>query len=352
MFITVFVMPFCSTSAMNRSLSAPADLTNTTQVHSHVQSMPCKGTQSSIQQQRTNPRHTIHEIQNVSNFVSSSSPPPSSCHPEENTDSTGDKLSVEKPLYPYLNTEGLTEDEKRTLCGRLTNEYKRITSSYATLNQDIRNSLQTRGVTPGQLASMLMELSAFPLKIRDSSKPLLEDCVDEIEAAKSVQDVFKILRPYGSFFDCHIIKHIVNSELCTDRDRDKLHGYLSKLDNYCQRNVFECLHFASSDAKFPKLMIKVDDIVSANFTMKALDAFSADVAETLKLSRHTLRVCSVQEGCILLTYQISRSIVDEIFPLNPEQEKALKSLGLSSLTCGQRWKYNLGASQAQKRKVC
>ena len=326
---------------MTRSLSEPADLTYTT--NRQIQTTPHKA----LQQQ---PHPKSHDVQNISIIASLSPPPP--CHPEERMDSAGDKQGPEKPLFPYLNTESLTEDERRTLCGRLTNEYKRITGSYATLNQDIRTSLQARSVTPSQLASILMELCAFPLKIKDSSKPLLEDCLDKIEAAKSIHEVFKILRPYGSFFDCHIIKHIVNSELCTDEDRGKLHKYLSELDDYCRRNVFECPHFASSDAKFPKLMIKVDDLVSTNFTMKALDAFSADVAETLELSRHTLRVCSVDEGCIQLTYQIVQSIVDRVFPLTPQQENALKSLGLSSLTCGRIWEYNLSASQAQKRKVC
>ena len=305
--------------------------------------MPHKPLQPSVQPKS-------HDVQNTSMLASTSLPPPD--HPKERVDSTGDKLSSEKPLFPYLNTESLTEDERRTLCGRLTNEYKRITGSYATLSQDIRTSLQSRSITPSQLASILMELSAFPLKIKDSSKPLLEDCLDKIEAAKSVHEVFKILRPYGSFFDCHIIKHIVSSELCTDEDRDKLKKYLNELDDYCRRNVFECPHFASSDAKFPKLMIKVDDLVSTNFTMKALDAFSADVAETLELSRHTLRVCSVDEGCIQLTYQIAQPAVGGIFPLTPKQQKALKSMGLSSLICGQMWEYNLSASQAQKSKVC
>ena len=284
-------------------------------------------------------------------IVASSPLPPPTSHPKEYTDSTGDKTGIEKPLFPYLDMQSLTEDERHALYGRLTNEYKDITSSYARLNIDIRNSLQARGVTPGQLADVLMELSAFPLKVKDATKPLLEDCLDEIEEVTSIQGVFKILRPYGSFFDCHIVKHIVNSGLCTNEDRSKLQRYLSELDDYCRRNVFECQYFASTDPKFPKLILKVDSLVSKSFSMKALDAFSADIAKSLGLSRHTLRVCSVDEGCIQLTYQIPQSVVGKIFPLSPVQEEALKTLGLSNLTC-EKWLYNLSALQAQKRKVC
>ena len=339
---------------LTKSLSEPAGIT-TTKKNQATQYGNVR--QSSLQLHDPTP-HNIREIHSTdfhTTVVVSPSPPALSSHPKEQNDGSGprDKLSIEQPLFPYLDTQNLAEDERHALYGRLTNEYKSITSSYARLNKDIRKSLQERDVSPSQLADELMELSAFPLKVKDSSKPLLEDCFDEIETVKSIQGVFKILRPYGSFFDCHIIKHIVNSELCTDEDRNKLHGYLSELDDYCRRNVFECQHFASEDPKFPKLILKVDSLVSTNFSMKSLDAFSVDVAKNLGLSRHTLRVCSVDEGCIQLTYQIPQCAMDKIFPLTPEQEGALRSLGVLSLTCegGQKWEYNLSAPQAQKSKV-
>ena len=304
--------------------------------------------QSSLQQEhqvKDPVQHNAQEIPSMDAHTTVASSPlqPPSSSPTERTDSAGDKSDVEQPLFRYLNTENLTEDERHGLYGRLTNEYKDITSSYARLSIDIRKSLQTRGVTPGQLADVLMELSAFPLKVKDSSKPLLEDCFDEIEDAETIQGIFKILRPYGSFFDCHIIKHIVNSILCTNDDRARLRRYLSELDDYCRRNVFECQHFASIDPKFPKLVLKVDNLVSKSFSMKAIDAFTANVAKTFGLSRHTLRLCSVDEGCIQLTYQIPQSVVDKVFPLSPKQEEAHKSLG---------WKYKLSSSQTSKIKVC
>ena len=337
---------YVSLSALIRSMSEPANVASVAQNQAQVKPnvKPARIVDGTHSQ---HPKPHTHGVVAVA-MASSTSQPPLSCHSEYHDHVV--KESGEKPLYSYLDMEGLTEDEKRNLRGRLTNEYKQISSSYSKLNQDIRSSLTRRGITPNQLASVLMELSAFSL--RDSNKPLLEDCLDKIEAATSIQAVFKILRPYGSFFDCHVVKHIVNSELCTDEDRSKLQRYQKELDGYCRRNVFECPLIASSDPKFPKLVIKVDDIVSKNFTMKALDAFSVDVAQALKLSRHTLRVCSVDEGCLQLTYQISRFLVDMIFPLTPKQEEDLKSFRTLRLTCGRRWNYNWSVSQAQKTKVC
>lgn len=330
-------------------MSAPANVAQN--VVEEIQHVKPRGADDA---QHHSPKRNPHK--HVQTAAASSSPQSRSLklpshRREGQTDTVAE--SGEEPLYPYLNVESLTEDERHALYGRLTIQYKRISSSYAKLNQDIRTSLTTRNITPSEVANVLMELSAFPLRVHDSSEPLLEDCLEKIEAATSIQAVFKILRPYGSFFDCHIIKHIVNSDLCTDGDRSKLKIYLTQLDDYCRRNVFECPHIASSDSSFPKLMLKVDDIVPKSFTMKSLDAFSAEVAETLNLNRHTLRVCSAEEGCVRLTYQISKFIVEKIFPLGPMQQKTLRSkLGISKLMCGSTWMYDLSVSEAQKQKVC
>ena len=241
-------------------------------------------------------------------------------------------LDPEK-FYHYLNTKNLTELELNNLQGRLTNEYKHITSRYSTLYRDIHSSLTKRGVSPKQLAGVLIGLSAFAVRKSHSKKPLLEDCLDEIEHAEDNQAVFKILHPYGSFFDCHVIKHIVNSELCTFDDKQKLQEYLSELDAYCQRNIFECPRYSSTDSKFTSLVVKVDDIVTTKFTMKALHAFCAKIAETLTLSEHTLRICSVEEGCLQFLCQMPSFIKQEIFPLSRHQEERLKSLQVQQLTC-------------------
>ena len=261
-------------------------------------------------------------------------------------------LDPEKFLYPFLDTKGLTEYDFNNLQGRLTNEYMNITSRYSTLYRDIHSSLTKRGVTPKQLAGVLMELSAFALRKSDSKKPLLEECLDEIENAEDNQTAFKILRPYGSFFDCHVIKHIVNSELCTTDDKQKLQEYINELDDYCQRNVFECPHYSTIDPKFTSLVVKVDDIITTKFTMKALHAFCAKIAETLTLKGHTPRICSVEDGCLQFTCQIPPFIKEEIFPLSHQQEERLRKLQVQCLTCDEEVYFSAQTHAQKAPLVC
>ena len=259
----------------------------------------------------------------------------SSNHSDDSDLEPKSDIMMEKLAYRCLDTERMSENERSILRGRLTNDYRRINSEYSTLNRSIRKSLRDHQITPQQLSEVLMELNAFSLRKHDNSKPLLAECLDEIEKAESVDNVFKILRPYGSFFDCYVIKHIVQSQLCTDDDRENLKQYLEKLSDYCKRSIYECPHFATpdQDPKFRMLVMKVDDDISKSFTIKALDAFRDELATTLNLEAHTLHLCSVEEGCLQLTFQVPIFVKDELFPLSHEQKQTLERLHIQKIEC-------------------
>ena len=243
--------------------------------------------------------------------------------------------------YKFLELNKMPELEQRTLMGRLTNDYKRITASYSKLNQCVIQSLKDHSITPKQLSTVLMNLSAFHVQKDDKTISLLADNLDNIRKADEVDDVFYILRPYGSFFDCHVIRHIVDSSLCTDEDREELQKYEKELATYCQRSVFECPHIENKDPMFHSFVMKVDDSVLKSSVMKAIDAFRVEVAEACGLEGHTLRLCTVEEGCLQLTFQIPPCVVDSVFPLTHEQKVALKGLGVLKLTCERSWEYQL-----------
>lgn len=240
-----------------------------------------------------------------------------------------------KSPYRYLNVKEMTELDQRNLKGRLTNEYFHITSSHSKLIQHVIQSLNDQNVTPKKLCTVLMNLNAFPVqKHTTAPKPLLADNLDKIREAEDVDEVFFILHSYGSFFDCHVIRHIVNSKLCTDEDRKELKKYEDELTSYCQRTIFECPHIESLDPKFHSFVMKVDDIVLDSLEMKAIDAFRVDLAKALGLEPHTLHLCSVEKGCVQLTFQIPPCVVDLVSPLSTEQQFALKKLGVLTLNCG------------------
>jgi len=91
-------------------------------------------------------------------------------------------------------------------------------------------SLIQQSVTVQELIRILIYSGAFQPSV--VHKPILEEKLEELRKAESIDDVFYILRHYVSFFNYDIVKHIIN-ELGSAEDQT----YKVELDKH---SVFEC----------------------------------------------------------------------------------------------------------------
>ena len=249
--------------------------------------------------------------------------------------------------YPFLNVKAMNDSEIIVLKGQLTNDYRCICDQYSDLTRGVIRSLNERGITPEQLSSVLMDLNTFSVK-KSIHYPLLQDQLDELQKEESIDEAFYMLRSYGSFFDCYILKHIINT-LGTENDKAKLEQYERALYEYCQRNIFECPHFSNSDPNKRQLVLKVDEIVTKSFTLNALSAFRAKLADVLGMEIHTLLVYNVEAGCHLqITFQVPHFVVDTMISLTTEQKVELRKLGVIKVIIGH---YTLDLSP-QQSVVC
>ena len=241
----------------------------------------------------------------------------------------------------------MSEDEKAQLKDQLSKAYEDITDQYNTLTMDIVSSLNDQGITPKELSFKLMNLNTFSTRSTKLNFPLLQDKLDEIRQQETVEDAFFILRSYGSFFDCYILRHIVK-HLGTKSDKDKLAQYERELRKYCQRSIFECPRFSSSDSHHASLVMKVDEIVFESYSLNALDRFRVYSAQVLCLENHTLLLYTVEKGCVQLTFQVPQFAVEAIFSLSAEQRMNLKRLGVITLSCDH---HSLDIATTQQPKV-
>ena len=272
---------------------------------------------------------------NDSNFIPNSQTSADSTISATTTDLYNPGCPTEQTAtFEYLDVKNLTEIEKDTLIARLAIDYKNIVGQYSKLNQHIIQSLKERSIGTKELSMVLMYLHAFHVQ-RHNVKPLLADCIDEIES-KDIDGAFCILRSYGSFFDYFVLKHIVDSPLCTDGDKRELQEYENVLKDYCQRSIFECPSVINpTQGKYlQSFVLKVDESVFDSYEMKALNEFRVEVAGTFGLKAHTLFLSSVEKGCLQLTFQIPHFIVDILFPITTKQQLMLRNLGVARITCG------------------
>ena len=237
-------------------------------------------------------------------------------------------------LFPFLKVSGLTHEQQQKLKSRLRVESQEIMFKFQQLFSRVYKSLCERKVTVDTLVTHLLLLGALDPVHKGSQKPLLNTFSKELWNAGSIEKVLYIISDYFSFFNYHVIEHIVN-ELGTDQDRVELQNYKKDFQQYSKRRIYECptVYGPMSSVDHADLVFKVDS-VHEEFTVEELKSFEYRLSATLHVSpQSVLRLCQVEEGCLQLTFQVPSFVEQEIFPLSTEQKSALAAEGVTKLTC-------------------
>ena len=208
-------------------------------------------------------------------------------------------------------------------------------------------SLDRQNVSPDKLLCHVMAMGSLKPVFEKPQVPALHHCYNELKAAKTVYESFLVLKDYFSFFNYHIIEHIIE-ELGTENDKAKLQRYKEDFNQYAKRRIFECLpEFGPvSDADHADVFVKVDSQYET-YTVEEIEMFRHKLSEILRVSSQgILRLCRIDKGCFQLMFQVPSLVQQEIFPLSKEQEMTLAALGVIKLTCG---KYQLPDDAVQEK---
>ena len=237
--------------------------------------------------------------------------------------------------FPCLNVSGLTNEQQRKLRSRLRVESQEIMFEFQQLFSTVYKSLCKQNVPVTKLVTHLLSLGALDPISKQSQKPLLQTFFQELRNAGSIEDVLWVIRDYFSFFNYHVIEHIVNG-LGTDQDKVELQTYKEQFCQYSKRRIYECppVYGPMSRADHADLVLKVDSAYE-QFTVEELENFEYRLTKIFQVSpQNVLRLCRVEEGCLQLMFQVPSFVQREIFPLSSEQESALVEESVIRLTCG------------------
>ena len=237
--------------------------------------------------------------------------------------------------FPLVAVQRLSKPERNLLCGHVRKQFQDISENFAELVDSIQESLKSRGVKVKELTRKLMLLKGFIPHNKAKEELLLQDRISEMKAAETIDDVFDILNDYWSFFSYKIIEFIVK-RLGTNDDETNLKSYEDNFTEYCRRSVFECPYCIcpQKSPHFAELVMKVvSDSMIKPYSMKAIQLFQAEVSSLLYITEYTLKLCSVEEGCLQLKFQIPHFLSKFLFPLSADQIKSLKDLGVIKMAC-------------------
>ena len=234
---------------------------------------------------------------------------------------------------PYLDTSQLNKDEKDLLLGRLIEESKEMTFTFQHLVFRTSESLRDRQISPQLIGESLLCLGTLDPAVPGPQVPLFSAVAEKLKNASSITDIIFAIHEYLSFFNYHVIEYLIQV-FGTQEDKEELEKYKEKLNEYCKRRVFECppLYSLPVQSDHVTVAVKLDDDLT-KYTLKTLQGFWLRLAKELNLVKHTLRIVSVEEGCMQVTFQIPSFVSQHIFPLSTEQEKALQKEKVIELKC-------------------
>ena len=235
---------------------------------------------------------------------------------------------------PFLDAENLKDWEKDTLKGRLLEESEKMMFAFQNLVTDTSISLTQRQVTPDDLMECLTALGGLEPSLKVKNTPF-DNRWEEMEKAGSIRQCIKIIRDYLSFFNYHIIEHIIE-RLGSDKDRSELKRYKEKLADYCRRRVFECppkVFGLPSKSDHDLAVVKLDKKLE-QYTLEQIQRFQSKLSNIIGIPQYALQLISVEKGCMILTFKVPSYMTEQVFPLSADQEKTLQTEGVLWLKCG------------------
>lgn len=233
-----------------------------------------------------------------------------------------------KTLFPFMNTSGgLSAKEKEELHEKLLTEFTVIRFKFAELVISTKVSLLSRGISP---ADILNEAKDFGLEH--------SELLAGLEDAGAVMGQ---LNERWGFCEHSLLEHII-TKFGTDEDREKLENYKKELSLYSQRRIFECpegIHGSSVQDDERHVFVRRRDpsIVAQDMTLDDVLSYTSHLRGVMGLRDCNMAMisCGSKDDSLDLTFGISQSLAEKIFPLTQDQQEQVFSMGMEHIMCNE-----------------
>ena len=286
-----------------------------------LQSQVIKSSQSDVSSSEVNlraPAHTKSSESYTNNDTSFVCPYCKNCSLEQYLSDEGCPEAIGKTLFPYLNMEGLSEEDRTVLEDTLASAAKDLRTLFARTDNYVAQNLHA-DVT-------LVKNFALNL-VRDLEQ---EENEAKIEKANTIPEVILALHPYKSFLSYEIIESIVDEfgspDICA-----MMQKYVATFSTFCKRSAFEL----PNNVLPKKGVAREEKVLSVKLTNKGHASLRNVVsarevmASVLGVKKWALRICSIESGCMCVRFLVSAAVISKIFPLSPNKINSLKDAGIN-----------------------
>ena len=207
--------------------------------------------------------------------------------------------------------------------------------------------MKRKRVNVADLRSFVLAMPAFANDSKhDQDNHLCKSMKEKLKQATTINEIFDLIdETCASFFHYEIFDSIKN-EYCTtqlDHEKSKL-NYVDHFKKYVELIKISEFFYINpklkekySDSETIEITFKVGKINMSSKISAALDLRDA-IATNLKIMPTTLKLVSIEEGCLIVTFLIPTVVAEIIFAndnkLNSEQIERFQSLSIFWLKCG------------------
>ena len=231
----------------------------------------------------------------------------------------------------------------------LQHETKEIMSEFASLVSYTCTSIKQR-VNLHEVALFLNQLESLA-HVTKSTPSLLEEVMDDIWKAETMEMLFRLLTKFWSWYNHFLLEKIID-RFGDSEDQERLKKFRENFTIYSKNRLVDLssagdslkLGVGGGKGQVP-LLLKIDKEWDA-IPVSQLADIQRDIASILKVESHLLFLASVRQGCIVMTFLVSASLVGCAFPLSLSQKESLAFAKVKWLKCGS-YSFTLEGDQSQ-----
>ena len=213
--------------------------------------------------------------------------------------------------FPYLKTDGLTENQREELLTKLSDDFEAIKIKFCTLLHKISQSLKRNYVNPTDLCSLI--------------KRYIPENHEIFKYLVTENNEFFDHNHHWSFFDYEFLALIIDN-YCPEL-KGMLSDYITMFKSYCHRTISEIpTDFISVRGRHFVIRVKVGKEFST-FTMEEIKQLETGLRKILKIN---LSISTFEPGSIILVF-VSLNEENNILPLSEEEKHELFELGVFQL---------------------
>ena len=189
-----------------------------------------------------------------------------------------------------------------------------IITKYALYVDCVRALVKEKGVSPEDLCSFLLSLSASSKSYKGQTLSLLSDKKSELIKKGTITDIFNFLTTEcASFLNYDIFEKIQKKyNLPGDREELSYHEYLKAyIESHKISEFIKINPLLNCEDGSKKLILKYD--IETTCSLAKVNELKKFIAKILDLNPSALHILDIKDGCLLVTFLTPASIADAIF---------------------------------------